>query len=141
MNEKSYSYNEIHTMVEELAPRIQTDCILAIGKGGIIPGAMLSQILNIPFEILNYSSKNGKGGKLNCELYKIPILFHDRILIVDEICDSGHTLKEVFDFYECHNEVQTLALFYKKTSMFEPDYYHTTINDNDGWIHFPWEPK
>ena len=80
----------------------------------MIPGVMLSHILNIP-----YTSH--------------PELFNpSEVLIVDDICDSGKTLQR-------YKEYQTAVLHHKPhTANCTPDIYAVLHNSN-AWIIYPWE--
>ena len=94
--------------------------IYGIPRGGLIPAVLLSHKLGIPVtqEVKNYS------------------------LIVDDISDSGNTLKKVID--KCNNpihnykEVYTATLFERQGTIFEPDFIGEHIKYND-WLVFPWE--
>jgi len=62
-----------------------------------------------------------------------------KAIILDDIADSGETLKFVYTALkkEFPNvDLKSATLFYKKTSVFEPDYW---INEADDWIDFFWE--
>ena len=62
-----------------------------------------------------------------------------RVLVVDDIADSGKTLEYVMQYLrESHPlvEFQSATLFYKKTSAYEP---HFWINEAKEWIDFFWE--
>ena len=62
-----------------------------------------------------------------------------RVLVVDDISDSGETLDAVMKSLACGNveiEFKSATLFYKKTSVYEP---HFWINEADDWIDFFWE--
>lgn len=73
-------------LVDELAESFietgfidQFDRILAIPRGGLIPGVMLSHKLQIPLSALERPSD-----------------VQDRVIIVDDILDTGSTLIDVF---------------------------------------------
>ena len=59
----------------------------------------------------------------------------EQTIIVDDICDSGKTMKSVK--WALHNKPYTASLFRRKGSEFIPDYYVELISDE--WIVFPWE--
>ncbi|KKL53017.1 hypothetical protein LCGC14_2279620, partial [marine sediment metagenome] len=62
------------------------------------------------------------------------------LLIVDDICDTGNSMKEVVDEYKARgHEVLTFALYYKETSVFTPDFIWQTIHEDAPWVHYPWE--
>jgi uncharacterized protein len=67
----------------------------------------------------------------------------NRVLVVDDLVDSGITLKKSlvwldrqYGFYI--DEVRTAVLWYKACSEFVPDYYVDYLPDNP-WIHQPFE--
>jgi len=62
-----------------------------------------------------------------------------KVLVVDDIADSGETLSAVMTYLKDEFkeiEFKSATLFYKKTSIFEPDFW---INEADDWIDFFWE--
>jgi len=62
-----------------------------------------------------------------------------KVLVVDDISDSGDTLEAVMKYLNSNFktiEFKTATLFYKKTSIYEPDFW---INDANDWINFFWE--
>ena len=62
------------------------------------------------------------------------------ILIVDDIADSGHTLKEVAESYLQHGCIVTTAVLYSKEgSAITPDIVWQSIPHDAPWIIFPWE--
>ena len=65
---------------------------------------------------------------------------HDaKILIVDDVADTGHTLKSVEDFCEGKvGEVRTAVIYEKSHSVVKCDY---VWRRTDLWINFPWSDK
>jgi xanthine phosphoribosyltransferase len=62
-----------------------------------------------------------------------------RVLVVDDIADSGDTLKAVMKHLRAeYNQIEfkVATLFYKKTSLYEPDFW---VNEANEWIDFFWE--
>jgi hypoxanthine phosphoribosyltransferase len=122
LNKRFIQWRDIEDAIERLAINITNSQyeIAAVGglpRGGLIPAVMLSHKLNIPF----VSQANIAGATGN-------------ILIVDDICDSGKTLKR-FKFEE---NVYTAALYYKSTAEYEPHFWWRLASINE-WINFPWE--
>jgi hypoxanthine phosphoribosyltransferase len=114
-NKVYISWEDINILVEDLCNTISTSgaqikTITGIERGGLIPAVMISHKLNIP-----YVSKINKD-----------------TLVVDDICDTGETLKNMVAGY-------TATLHYKKTAVFTPDFYAKEVGDE--WIVYPWERK
>jgi hypoxanthine phosphoribosyltransferase len=65
---------------------------------------------------------------------------HDaRILIADDVADTGHTLRSVQAFSEGKvAEVRTAVLYEKSHSVVQCDY---VWKRTDLWINFPWSDK
>ena len=106
-------WDDISVLVDELCNTItssgvQIKSITGIERGGLIPAVMISHKLNIP-----YTTKINKD-----------------TLVVDDICDSGETLKNMVAGY-------TATLHYKKTASFTPDFYSKEVGTE--WIVYPWE--
>ena len=106
-------WDDISILVDELCSTIissgvQIKSITGIERGGLIPAVMISHKLNIPYV-----------NKINKDT-----------LVVDDICDSGETLKNIVAGY-------TATLHHKKTASFTPDFYSKEVGDE--WIVYPWE--
>jgi len=141
---KYYSYENFKKDTNSLITQIQNskfDVIIGIVRGGLILTHALAEGLNIRnvqtirTELYDKTHKRDKiniFGKCNLDGVK-------KVLIVDDIADSGETLKSVTvslqkDFAEV--EFQSVTLFYKKTSIIEPTFW---INETTEWIDFFWE--
>jgi len=66
-------------------------------------------------------------------------LSHGKILVVDDVADTGHTLKSVEEFCEGKvGEVRTACIYEKSHSVVKCDY---VWKRTDQWINFPWSDK
>ena len=66
-------------------------------------------------------------------------LHEAKILIVDDVADTGHTLKSVEDFCEGKvGEVRTAVIYEKSHSVVKCDY---VWKRTDLWINFPWSDQ
>jgi len=59
-----------------------------------------------------------------------------KLLVVDDIVDSGRTMIDMLNGIE-KLTVKTASLYWKPHSSFKPDYY---VKQTSDWIVFPWEP-
>ena len=112
-NKVYLSWDDINILVEDLCQTIaasgaEIKSITGIQRGGLIPAVMISHKLHIP-----YVSRINKD-----------------TLVVDDICDTGETLKNTIGMY-------TATLHYKPTAIFTPDFYTKEVGTE--WIVYPWE--
>ena len=120
------SWEDIEKLVDKLAKQINKMdkkplYIYGIPRGGAIPAVWLSHKTGIDYYQLN-----------SAQISRTADLSH--ILIVDDICDSGETIKKLKNnFPKC----QTATLYYKETAINKPDIYGQSIEEE--WLVFPWE--
>lgn len=59
-----------------------------------------------------------------------------RVLVADDVADTGKTLELVRDFLgDQVVEVRTAVIYHKPNSVFKPEY---VWRETDKWINFPW---
>ena len=111
--------SQINTIGDKLEGK-DLEFVSGVPRGGLIPAVMMSHVFGIKY--ISYSS-----AKL------LPKELREKTLVVDDIADTGHTLKEAIglDFI-----TSTLAM--RQGSQSLPDFYGEYIN-NDSWLVFPWE--
>jgi hypoxanthine phosphoribosyltransferase len=142
------SYEEIHNACKDIADRINVvelgiTQVVGIARGGLLPAVILSHMLDLPLLLADYSSKNGNGDDKN-HRNVLPEVFGMRgtLLIVDDICDSGKTLKEIVDhFTSVYIPVFTAVLYHKThdNQPIVPDYVWKIIPHDSDWVIFPYE--
>ena len=143
------SWNQIYDMLLDLAGRIRKDgfkpdIIVGISRGGWPPARVLSDLLSNP-NVANVRAEFYLG---IAETSSEPTLTQPvsvktigkKILIVDEVADTGKSLKMVRKHIvqEGAKEVRTVTVYYKPWSIVRPDYFAKETSD---WIVFPWEIK
>jgi hypoxanthine phosphoribosyltransferase len=145
-------WQEYHTTIEQLAQQIHAsgwefNQILCLAKGGLLIGNTFARIFDQPLAVLNVSSYGGVG---NRERGKIRFAEHftnfgelgDRLLLVDDLVDSGVSLQKTIPWLQEHaphlQEIRTAVLWYKAHSQIKPDYYVKYLSENP-WIRQPFE--
>jgi hypoxanthine phosphoribosyltransferase len=139
------------SMIEQhcLVTGEQFDKMVVVPRGSFYPANIVSREFNFSAtEILSAHIGSYKPGKTvredNFEYGQMPSPeeVRDRdLLIIEEVCDSGHTLRHLTDLLYLAGAglVRTGVLHYKpgesKTG-FVPDWYVAETND---WIVYPWE--
>ena len=110
--------------------------IVGISRGGLIPGIILSHALDIPFEPLQWQTRDGDLKDTLSIALKSTEDPND-ILFVDDICDSGLTIKQIRKVFP---ESQWAVLSSKKGDM-GIDFTGERLYNNTQWLVFPWEKK
>ncbi|MEP7311148.1 MAG: phosphoribosyltransferase family protein [Pseudomonadota bacterium] len=147
------SYDEYHHLIEKLAILVhrsgwQFDNILCLARGGMRPGDILSRIFGVPLAIMSTSSYRAVAGTLQGHLDIARYIttprgeIAGRVLLVDDLADTGHTLKNVYDMlkvnYGTITELRTAVIWTKAMSTFKADYSVEFLATNP-WIHQPFE--
>lgn len=119
------------------------DYIVGIKRGGLIPAVKLSYILYKPLLVLTCQLRDNLFG-LEFEFLEIEKISRDsKVLIVDDICDSGETFEKTCEELKKNgfNHLKTCSLFHNIRQKFLTDYRARKIDrDKDKrWIVFPWE--
>lgn len=136
--------------VRELAVQVvddgyQPDMILAIARGGLFVAGSLGYALGVKnLYVMNVEYYTGVDERLDVPVMLPPYVdFVEtdaaRILVADDVADTGHTLAMVRDF--CSDkvgEVRTAVIYEKPQSVVKCDYVwrHTDL-----WINFPWSKE
>jgi uncharacterized protein len=153
MSDLHISWDEYHRSIELLAEQIaasewEFNQIICIARGGLRVGDILSRIFQQPLAIISASSYSGEASRERGQLaigHQIAMStanLGNRILLVDDLVDSGVTLKQIVGWLgDRHPEIQelkTAVIWYKSCSIYAPDYYVSYLPDNP-WIHQPFE--
>jgi hypoxanthine phosphoribosyltransferase len=147
------TWDEYHRLIERLALAVhesgwQFDSLLCLARGGLRVGDIISRVYDMPLAILAASSYREAAGREQGSLDIGEFItmtrgaLHGRVLLVDDLVDSGVTLRRVIDHlrqrYTGITEVRTGVLWYKAGSSFVPDYFVDYLPGNP-WIHQPFE--
>lgn len=138
------------TAVRELARMVadsgyRPELILAIARGGLFTAASLGYALSVKnIYVMNVEYYTGVDERLDVPVMLPPYVdFVDmdeaRVLIADDVADTGHTLKLVHDF--CTDkvaEVRSAVLYEKPHSLVKCEY---VWKRTDRWINFPWSTE
>ena len=147
------SWSDYHRAIETLALRVHEsgwkfDQVLCLARGGLRPGDVFSRIFDVPLAILSVSSYREDAGTVQGEL---DIAKHitltkgalaGKILLVDDLVDSGVTLARIQEHLRSHfpavTDLKTAVIWYKACSTVRPDFYLEYLSTNP-WIHQPFE--
>lgn len=142
----SLAWSTYHDLACKLAATILShkrplDQIVAISRGGLTLGHLLSDNLRIPIAtiaIQSYSDIQVQGELIISEPLKTPVK-GKRVILVDDVADSGKTLKRAVAYLKKFQpaDILTVTMFYKPHSVLRPDIF---AKQTTRWILFPYEP-
>jgi hypoxanthine phosphoribosyltransferase len=111
------------------------EIVVGIAKAGVIPGAVIASLMQREFTAMTVTRKSASDLPT---LVSGPLrsLRGRRVLVVDETCNTGHTLKLALNVVQSEQpkEVRTAVSF--KTGPFQPD-YHSFATEKA--IILPWD--
>ncbi len=139
-----YSYEKFVTDVKslvKLTSAYHPDTLIAIARGGLTLGhAYASATDNRQLMSINSILYEGDQRGKSCEIFNVPELKDaKKVLLLDDIVDSGQTIKEVLEHLQgCFPEVEfkIASIYYKKTAVIQP---HFALHEANDWIEFFWE--
>ena len=122
--------------------------IIAVPRGGLIPAQIIAYMLDIPqvytLGISYYEKEPGERRKTPCIYQKIEAKFKntDKILIVDDIMDSGDTVDYIRKHlrYECGDPLVEVAVMVAKVGGPIPNYWAMLV-PAEVWTVFPYEKE
>ncbi|MCS7032197.1 MAG: phosphoribosyltransferase family protein [Gloeomargarita sp. SKYG116] len=145
------TWERYHQLIETLAQQIyrsgwEFDQILAIARGGLRIGDTLSRMFHKPLAIISAQSYVGQQRgdvRLANSITTTQPQLGPRLLVVDDMVDSGQTLAKIVNHLlgDPNADIQALktaVLWVKAHTQFQPDYYVEFLVDNP-WIHQPFE--
>jgi len=146
------SWDEYHLLIERLALKVhgsgwEFDQILCLARGGLRPGDVLSRVLDKPLAIMSTSSYRAESGTIQGRLDIAKTItmpkgeLAGRVLLVDDLADSGVTLKAVVERLRAVpaiTELRSAVIWTKSVSCYQPD-YQVEFLETSPWIHQPFE--
>lgn len=143
-----FSWEDFHKYSFNLAKKItfsnlKLDMIVAISRGGLVLARILSDFLDLPIfniAIESYADINeSKEPRVTQDIGSAEIR-GKKILLVDEICDSGKTFERAVAYLNSVEplQIKSACLVLKSKSTFTPAFYEKKI---DKWVVFPYEVR
>ena len=142
----NYSIDEMHVAIIRIIEQMNDsnwmpEIILSINRGGCIPGIYLSHKIEIPHKVIDIQLRDSSVSP-NFSVLNDCLTKYQKLLIVDDINDSGNTLKLIKDHsVENKSEIRFATLINNIKSKIKIDYQGQLIDKskNPVWYIFPWE--
>ena len=161
MKKVYYTWQDVENQTQEILRQLQRDAwmpdyVVGLTRGGLVPATLISQYLECPMECLKVSLRDDNS-QPESNLWMSEDAFEQkRILIVDDINDSGATLNWIREDWQSSNlpdnpkwqeiwgntvRVATLVDNESSASELTVSYSAVGLNkaEEDSWIVFPWE--
>lgn len=144
------TWEQFGKAARELAQQVvdsgfRPDLIMSITRGGMLPAGTMSYAMGIKnLHIINVEFYTGVDTRLPLPVLLPPMpvavdLAGQKVLIVDDVADTGETLRMVRDFCAEHvAETRTAVLYEKPQSVVSCDYVWKRTAD---WVSFPWSAQ
>uniref|UniRef100_UPI004047329F phosphoribosyltransferase n=1 Tax=Aliarcobacter sp. TaxID=2321116 RepID=UPI004047329F len=144
MEKLYYSYELFKKDTQVLVDKcrdFEPEILLAVARGGLTLSHLMAQALDMRnLYTLNSIHYEGELKLDTFNIFNIPDVSHaKKVLIVDDIVDSGETMREILKVLNekfPNVEFKLATLFYKKTAVLKPDY---SVREANEWIDFFWE--
>jgi len=156
-NKVFYTWRDVESMTLDLIRAIDAsewrpDYVVGLTRGGLHSANLISQWYNIPMETLGVKLRDHVSTESNAWMAEDGLQTGKKILIVDDINDSGATINWIKDDWHSSvykgnkeawgNNIRFATLVDNSASDADVDYSCVSINkldDPDIWIVFPWE--
>jgi len=145
MEVKKFSFDEVDMLARTMSKRVKQHGgfthVVGVARGGLVPATIISYELGIPLATVSVSSYEGKERKSiignATQLFDLPN--NSKVLVVDDICDSGQTTTWITNQLTQSEVKHELAcVFIKEQHKGKIRFYGSVVPD-DKWIVFPWE--
>ena len=125
------------------------DLIIAVARGGLIPAGAIAYAIGVKaMGSMNVEFYTGIGETLAEPVVLPPLMDASelpgkKVLVVDDVADSGKTLRMVMELLRHEGlqlasvpgEARSACIYLKPRSVHRPDY---VWRETDKWINFPW---
>ncbi len=139
-----YNYRDFESDMRSLVPQcaeFDPQMIIAVSRGGLIGAQLLSYALEVRDIALIQSISYNNTKQLDKIILNANIDVSNiaRVLVVDDIVDSGRTLEAIKEYlYKMDNklEVKCASIWFKSSAVVQPDF---KVREATQWVEFFWD--
>lgn len=118
-----------------VAREYQPEIVLGIAKAGVIPGVVVASILQSEFSSMAVTRREAGAAPVIVS-GPPPSIVDRRVLIVDETCDTGSTMKLALNEVRALRPAEVRSAVSFKTGEYVPDFYAFAT---ESFIILPWD--
>jgi uncharacterized protein len=111
------------------------EVVIGIAKAGVIPGAVIASIMQRDFASMSIT-RSESGARPVVIAGPPRLVSGKRVLVVDETCDSGDTMKLALAAVRELNPAQVKTAVSFRTGPYEPDFHAL---ETESFIILPWD--
>ena len=118
-----------------VAKEYQPEIVLGIAKAGVIPGVVVASIMQTDFASM-VVTRSAAGAQPVLVTGPPQSIRGRRVLVVDETCDTGSTMKLALSEVRALNPAEVKSAVSFKTGPYTPDFH---AFETDNFIILPWD--
>ena len=118
-----------------VAREYQPEIVLGIAKAGVIPGVVVASILQCDFTSMVVTRKDADSQPILVS-GPPPSIKGRRVLVVDETCDTGSTMKLALSEVRARKPSEVRSAVSFKTGDYAPDFH---AFETENFIILPWD--
>lgn len=118
-----------------VAKEYEPEIVLGIAKAGVIPGVVVASIMQCDFASMVVTRREA-GAQPVLVTGPPPSIRGRRVLVVDETCDTGSTLKLALSEVHALQPAEVRSAVSFKTGEYAPDFH---AFETDNFIILPWD--
>ncbi len=113
----------------------QPEIVLGVAKAGVIPGVVVASIMQCDFASMTVTREQA-GGQPMLVSGPPPSIRGRKILVVDETCDTGSTMKLALSEVRALKPAEVKSAVSFKTGEYAPDFH---AFETENFIILPWD--
>ena len=141
------NWNLFYTLSKQVAKKINSsnfkpDQIIGLARGGWVLARVQCDLVGVKdltsLKVEHWGVTATPDGKATLKHPFIMDLTGKRVLVVDDITDTGESMQIAIDYIRSLNpsEIRSTTLKHIRSSKFQPDYFAEEITWH--WVIFPW---
>ncbi len=147
---KLVSWNDIERWSKDIVRKVKEsgynpEIVIGLARGGLVPARLMADYLNIKdlyaVKTEHWGVTATPDGQAKLAQGLQVDISGKRVLVVDDITDTGQSLKLAVSHIEAQNPeiIKTATLLHITHSKYVPDYYSEEVpEENWTWFIFPW---